>query len=261
VSYSLILFVEKVAFNSHALIEHDHGEGGHAHGHEKEHDDAKELKNTPSKTPEKHGHKHEHAHQGHEEKGNLKDLQKRQENLERFLPKEEEHIHHDHEEESDDSDLEEETIKNAVSSRGKFASFMYMKNKIDRTKTSESFVGQPAFKNDKALQRASILLQKTLTKSVHNPEYDRDDMDLMVNPNKIKNPSINQPGMDQPYIAEVPELQTKSNLTAVLLLIALSLHGFFEGIALGIQSDVADTLFLALVVLTHKWAEAFTLVS
>ena len=29
----MILFIEKVAFNSHALIEHDHGDHGHGHEH------------------------------------------------------------------------------------------------------------------------------------------------------------------------------------------------------------------------------------
>jgi len=31
-TYSLILFIEKIAFNSHALIEHDHGDE-HDHDH------------------------------------------------------------------------------------------------------------------------------------------------------------------------------------------------------------------------------------
>jgi hypothetical protein len=61
-TYSLILFIEKVAFNSHALIEHDHGDGhGHGHGdghyhgpghHEDKNEDKKskiELNNKDSK--------------------------------------------------------------------------------------------------------------------------------------------------------------------------------------------------------------------
>jgi len=32
-TYSFILFIEKVAFNSHALIEHDHGDDDHALNH------------------------------------------------------------------------------------------------------------------------------------------------------------------------------------------------------------------------------------
>jgi hypothetical protein len=48
-TYSLILFIEKVAFNSHALIDHNHGDHGHSHSHG--HD---------------HGHDH-HNHGDHEE--------------------------------------------------------------------------------------------------------------------------------------------------------------------------------------------------
>ena len=43
-TYSLILFIEKVAFNSHALIEHDHGDGhGHGHGDGHGHHDGKKA--------------------------------------------------------------------------------------------------------------------------------------------------------------------------------------------------------------------------
>jgi zinc transporter 1/2/3 len=51
----------------------------------------------------------------------------------------------------------------------------------------------------------------------------------------------------------------KSNMTPYILLIALSIHGLFEGIALGIQSNLKETIFLALAIVSHKWAEAFTL--
>ena len=56
------------------------------------------------------------------------------------------------------------------------------------------------------------------------------------------------------------QMKPTSNITPYLLLIALSFHGLFEGLALGIQTHVKDTLFLAIAILAHKWAEAFTLV-
>lgn len=52
----------------------------------------------------------------------------------------------------------------------------------------------------------------------------------------------------------------KSNFTPYLLLIALSVHGFFEGIALGIQPSFNDVVILAIAIVAHKWAESFTLV-
>ncbi len=44
-------------------------------------------------------------------------------------------------------------------------------------------------------------------------------------------------------------------------MIALSMHGFFEGMALGIQPELDETLFLFFAIIAHKWAEAFTLVN
>jgi len=51
----------------------------------------------------------------------------------------------------------------------------------------------------------------------------------------------------------------KSNLTPYILLTALSIHGLFEGIALGLQKKPKDALFLAIAIISHKWAESFTL--
>jgi zinc transporter ZupT len=49
-------------------------------------------------------------------------------------------------------------------------------------------------------------------------------------------------------------------LAPYLLLTALSVHGLFEGTALGVQHKTEDSIFLTLAILSHKWAEAFTLV-
>ena len=44
-----------------------------------------------------------------------------------------------------------------------------------------------------------------------------------------------------------------------ILLIALSLHGLFEGTALGVQSKAKDAILIAVAILAHKWAEGFAL--
>jgi len=51
----------------------------------------------------------------------------------------------------------------------------------------------------------------------------------------------------------------KAGITPYILLLALGFHGFFEGMALGIQGEVRDTLFLALAIAAHKWAASLTL--
>ena len=51
----------------------------------------------------------------------------------------------------------------------------------------------------------------------------------------------------------------KSGITPYILLLALGFHGLFEGIALGIQGEVRDALFLSLAIAAHKWAASLTL--
>ena len=51
----------------------------------------------------------------------------------------------------------------------------------------------------------------------------------------------------------------KVGITPYILLLALGFHGFFEGMALGIQGKVRDTLFLSLAIAAHKWAASLTL--
>lgn len=59
---------------------------------------------------------------------------------------------------------------------------------------------------------------------------------------------------------KLPDNIPSSPLAPYLLLAALSIHGLFEGTALGVQHETQDALFLTLAILSHKWAEAFTLV-
>lgn len=59
-------------------------------------------------------------------------------------------------------------------------------------------------------------------------------------------------------VVEFNNSQT-SSLTPYLLLIALSFHGLFEGIALGLQKNAKSSISLLLAILAHKWAEALTL--
>ena len=50
-----------------------------------------------------------------------------------------------------------------------------------------------------------------------------------------------------------------SSLTPYILLLALGFHGLFEGMALGIQKNVQNTLSLCLAIGAHKWAASLTL--
>jgi len=242
-SYSLILFVEKVAFDSHSLIEHEHDHSKHSHDHE--HSEDQELKSSKNKD------RSDLLPNSHETQQKIGE-----DNVKGQLSENLIHNNGDNEEEID-SDVEEEALKTVVSSIGKLASFMHMRNSIAEG-------GPPKIsactKPDKALLKASQILRRTLT-GTHTPfkEEDDDDMKYMVNPKNVhvddeKNIPVIQ---RQPSIVN---LKAPSNITPFLLLVALSLHGFFEGLALGIQGEIKDTLFLAVAIISHKWAEAFTLV-
>jgi zinc transporter 1/2/3 len=50
-----------------------------------------------------------------------------------------------------------------------------------------------------------------------------------------------------------------SNITPYVLLIALSIHGSIEGIALGVMNSLKDCSILFTAILLHKWAESFAL--
>lgn len=47
--------------------------------------------------------------------------------------------------------------------------------------------------------------------------------------------------------------------TGVILMIGLSFHGLFEGMALGLQTSVASTISLFIGIFVHKWAESLAL--
>jgi len=230
-SYSLILFVEKIAFDSHALIKDDNDNVGYSDDNGKHSDDNQNQEETELRSSKQ-----------RDDSGLGQNLLAAEENNE----------------DESDSDVEEEALKNVVSSRGKFASFMQMRNSLLEAGSQRNYLSKP----DKALHRASQILRQTLSKShIHHHDQEDDDMKYMVNPKNV-HVEDEKPAKELSVNKTVIHSQMKpiSNLTPFLLLIALSFHGFFEGLALGIQTHVKDTLFLAIAILAHKWAEAFTLV-
>jgi zinc transporter 1/2/3 len=50
-----------------------------------------------------------------------------------------------------------------------------------------------------------------------------------------------------------------SSITPYILLIALSVHGIFEGIALGVMNTVKECSILFSAIILHKWAASFAL--
>jgi len=51
-----------------------------------------------------------------------------------------------------------------------------------------------------------------------------------------------------------------ASFTPYLLIVAISLHGLFEGLSLGLQPNDSGCLFLIIAIVLHKCVDAFTLV-
>ena len=58
---------------------------------------------------------------------------------------------------------------------------------------------------------------------------------------------------------EIKNDKEKNVLTPYVLLLALSLHGIFEGIALGVMNNNNECIILFIAIIAHKWAESFAL--
>lgn len=168
ISYSLILLIEKVAFDSHSLTDHDHGGHEHAEHHShKEKDDLSEYLLEGHNDTDQHKNedvKLENSKQIHpndatnyifnnENTVETRDRQnskvsassdnklsvnkkysmcRKRASIDEELSKIKEKGYEeesDHEGQSeDDIDLQEETLKNVVSSKGKFASYLHSRN-------------------------------------------------------------------------------------------------------------------------------------
>ena len=104
-------------------------------------------------------------------------------------------------------------------------------------------------KIDKSLFAASKIIERTIKKDEHLKFHNND------NNIKLKIVDSNEINTNIPQHTFNPT----SNMTPYILLIALSLHGLFEGIALGVMKTIRDLLFLLVAILAHKWAESLAL--
>ncbi len=259
ISYSLILFLEKVAFNSHSLTAHTHGEGrSHVH-----HDDldepllnefdeeeplqGKDIKNKNDLADEFFNDPYEKNKKVFNDYPHLYYPTNRSSDNVR--------INHNFIEEND-SDEDENTLKNVLSSKGQFASFLQTRNILKNI--------NPKHKMDKSLYAATKIIERT-TKP--QPFENCEHCDNCESRNKLievkinTNENINENSHKSHFISKEDKhnFTPTSVMTPYILLIALSLHGLFEGSALGVMHTLKNTIFLLLAILAHKWAESFAL--
>ena len=100
-------------------------------------------------------------------------------------------------------------------------------------------------KIDKSLFAASKIIERTIKKDEHPHN----------NNMKLKIVDSNEINTNIPQHTFNPT----SNITPYILLVALSLHGLFEGIALGVMKTIRDLIFLLIAILAHKSAESLAL--
>lgn len=127
------------------------------------------------------------------------------------------------------------------------------------------------------------LLNETIDSDIEK-NYDYHNNRLSSNEkeedNPVNNNNINSSDKSIPQVEYKDERQHKSNnstinlsmssnseevylkkrqLSAFIMLLSLSIHGLFECLALGIQTNYKNSLFLFIALMIHKWAEAFAI--
>jgi len=106
-------------------------------------------------------------------------------------------------------------------------------------------------KPDKNLMIASKILDRNSSNSrnKNNSDYQKD----LYLQNNIVNSEQNEDTKNN------HTFNPTSSITPYILLIALSVHGIFEGIALGVMNTIKDCSILFSAIILHKWAAAFAL--
>ena len=90
-----------------------------------------------------------------------------------------------------------------------------------------------------------------LTKCIGNNSGKRSEDTL------LDHPFDNQPISSLIYNSDT--IIDHHSITSYILVIALSVHSIFEGIALGLQRTSIRLFYLFLAILSHKWVEALTI--
>ena len=99
-----------------------------------------------------------------------------------------------------------------------------------------------------------------------NDEIRLNNPNLKTNDNPVDNinsssssiPKIDSNNVTMSSASEELSIK-KKKLSAFIMLLSLSIHGLFECLALGIQTNYKNALFLFIALMIHKWAEAFAI--
>lgn len=261
ITYSFVLFIEKIAFQSHSLL-HEHP----GHHHEQA---------------------HRHAPRAHPQQvaQNSKELENVNGNPRPKSPEEnEKNLELEIEAKAHGSSKKEELSIGAAQIASKFK----IENKANGNEEPDEDMNEELFKGFMNYKMKLAYELREMTKS----EADQDgklnesiEMGIIGDHKEAeaqisqKNLLENHPRSEAPEILEnnqrdqrLSDSQSESHghpsgrtmtlgqkLKPFLFLSALSFHGMVEGIAMGLQGTLYGTMNLCLAILLHKWAEALTL--
>ena len=108
-------------------------------------------------------------------------------------------------------------------------------------------------KPDKNLMIASKILDRNSSNPIKKKS---NDLYLIDNNNNNSNNQIRNEHNEE---NDEHIFNPTSLITPYILLIALSVHGIFEGIALGVMNTIKECSILFSAIILHKWAAAFAL--
>ena len=82
----------------------------------------------------------------------------------------------------------------------------------------------------------------------------------ILNKNDMQDPLLEEEKLERKLSNNsYSSLNNTATTTPYILLIALSIHGIFEGIALGVMNTQRNCFLLFIAIIVHKWAESFAL--
>lgn len=175
------------------------------------------------------------------------------------------------EEKEKQEDENEQAFKNVVGSRGRFGTFMGIRNlRKSLAKEGEEL----KIKTKGSIIRASLLISKSMVRDDFNKNNllaHTEEADLFVNPKKIDASEDHKKTINEHKHDEENEgahshahghgskSRSTTPLIAYLLLGAISFHGFFQGFTIGVENTLKESIVLGVCFLLHKSFESLSI--
>ena len=124
-----------------------------------------------------------------------------------------------------------------------------------------SIISSQGLKNTKSMLEENNLNKNDFlfkNKITSNDNKTKPSLAYKIEENDLKE-KLNIENPNNKEVEQEKKESLSSKLTPYLLLAALSFHGLFEGIALGLQKSFRSTFSLFIAISGHKWAESLTL--